>query len=160
MSRPLTEGEDQLARGVFGDAIDCRRVRIVGLDWGSTAFVVGSRMHFPHPPRDFSLQPLSRRAWFVHELAHVQQFQSAPLRTAWSWLAILLSGGYGRSRSGYRYAAPLRPWNACNIEQQASMVEHAYVLREAGACAGAPSGLTLADYRACVPFPESSSAGS
>lgn len=153
MSRPLTEGETSLGRSIFGCAIDYKRVRVVGLPWGRTAFVVGSRMHFPQPSADFSLEPLSRRAWFVHELTHVQQFQSAPLPTALGWLALLLAGGYGPRRAGYRYAAPLRGWDACNIEQQASMVEHAYVLAEAGACAGAPKGVSLADYEACVPYP-------
>jgi hypothetical protein len=32
------------------------------------------------------------------------------------------------------------------------MVEHAYVLREEGRCAGAPRGARLADYDACLPF--------
>lgn len=152
MSRPLTPGEAALGRSIFGEAIDYGRVRIARSPWRRTAFVLGSRMHFPHLPADFALEGLGLRALFVHELAHVQQFQSSWRRTALSWLSILLSGGYGRDMRGYRYAAPLPPWAACNIEQQASMVEHAFVLRETGACAAAPPDASLTDYEACVPY--------
>jgi len=160
MSRPLTPGEIGLGRSIFGDAIDYARVRIARSPSGRTAFVIGSRVHFPDPPSDVAKVPLQARAWFVHELVHVQQFQSAPLRTAWSWLVVLLTGGYGRGLPGYRYAAPFTAWGAYNLEQQAAMVEHAYVLREAGVCAAAPTGATLADYEACVPFPARMASGS
>lgn len=155
MSRRLTPGEAALGRSIFGEAIDYARVRIVCLPWGRTAFVVGSRMHFPQPPGDFSGESLGRRAWFVHELTHVQQFQSGWRRTALGWLTVLLTGGYGRGLPGYRYAAPFAAWTAYNLEQQASMVEHAYLLREQGACAAAPAGARLADYEACLPYRQS-----
>jgi hypothetical protein len=160
VSRPLTPGEISLGRGIFGDAIDYERVRIVALPWGRTAFVIGSRVHFPHPPADFAAEALGPRGWFVHELVHVQQFQDGWLRTAWSWLVVVLTGGYGRGLPGYRYAAPFAAWGAYNLEQQAAMVEHAYVLRETGACAPAPQGATLADYEACVPYLVSTISGS
>ena len=152
MSRPLTPGEVRLARSVFGDRIDYGRVRICGGGPGRTAITLGSRIHFPSPaPNDASAGALPLQAWFVHEMTHVLQFQSAPLRTLWSWFVTLASGGYHRAR-GYRYAMPLAHWGAYNLEQQASMVEHAFVLREQGACAAAPEGASLAAYRACVPF--------
>jgi len=155
MSRPLTDGEIRLARSVFGAAIDFSRVRISTRRWGAPAVAIGSHITFPpHPPTpdDFSRASLPMRAWFIHEMAHVQQFQSAWLRTTCSWLTVLFTGGYGRGCPGYRYAAPFRRWGAYNLEQQATMVEHAYVLREMGAPAAAPEGVALADYERCVPY--------
>ena len=155
MSRPLTDGEVGLARSVFGDGIDYARVRIATRGWGRPAITCGSLITFPpRPPTpdDFSRQPLASRAWFIHEMTHVLQFQSGWLRTLWSWFVTLLNGGYGAGSPGYRYAAPFNAWGAYNLEQQASMVEHAYVLREQGACAAAPEGVQLADYERCVPF--------
>jgi hypothetical protein len=160
MSRPLSEGEVRLARSVFGEAVDYAKVRLARQPWGRTAVALGSLVLFPDPPADFSREALGPRAWFVHEMAHVQQFQSAPLRTAWSWLVTLLTGGYGPGSPGYRYAAPLRAWGAYNLEQQASMAEHAYVLREQGSCVAAPAGLALADYEGCVPYLARTSPGS
>jgi hypothetical protein len=87
-------------------------------------------------------------------MTHVWQFQRGWLRTLLSWLITLAGGGYGRARRGYRYGWPLADWDRHNLEQQASMVEHAFVLRRQGACAAAPLGATLADYEGCVPFLE------
>ena len=156
MSRPLTPGEAALARSVFAAAIDYRRVRIADRRWGRFAVVFGHRITFPPSspaPSDFALRPLRERAWLVHELTHVWQFQTAPWRTLASWAATALSGGYGPGLPGYRYEAALKPWAAYNLEQQARIVEHAYLLREAGACPAAPPGATLAALAACTPFP-------
>jgi hypothetical protein len=155
MSRPLTPGEARLARGVFGDAIDYDRVRISTRSWGYAAICFGSHITFPpsHPaPSDLSRAPLKARSWLVHELTHVWQFQTAPIRTIASWAITLVTGGYGAGLPGYRYALPLKGWGAYNLEQQAAMIEHAYILRESGRCAGAPRGAALADYETCVPF--------
>lgn len=155
MSRPLTEGEVALARSVFGDAIDYERVRISTRGWGRPAIAFGSHITFPpaHPaPPDFARAPLRLRAWLVHELTHVFQFQTAPLRTLASWAVTVLCGGYGPGLPGYRYHMPLKRWGAHNLEQQATIVEHAYLLREAGACAAAPRGATFERLAACAPF--------
>lgn len=155
MTRGLTPGETALARGVFGDAIDYGRVRVSTRRWGYAAICFGSHVTFPpaHPaPADFSCEPIRARSWLVHELTHVWQFQTAPLRTLLSWALTLAGGGYGAGRPGYRYALPLRGWGAYNLEQQAAMVEHAYALREGWRCEAAPGGAALADYEGCVPF--------
>jgi hypothetical protein len=153
--RPLTEGEVGLARDVFGDGIDYRRVRIVGRPFGRAAMTLGSWITFPprpETPSDFSRAPIRLQAWFIHEMTHVWQFQGGWATTLWSWLRTLTRGGYGRGLPGYRYRLPLGAWGAYNLEQQASMVEHAFVLRRQGACASAPEGACLAEYEACVPF--------
>lgn len=156
MSRPLTRGEATLAASVFGESIDYDRVRISTRRWGYAAICFGSHITFPPTrpaPADLSREPLEARAWLVHELTHVWQFQTAPLRTLASWAATLVAGGYGRGLPGYRYVLPLKRWGAYNLEQQAAMVEHAYTLREGGRCVGAPWSASLIDYKGCVPFP-------
>lgn len=155
MSRPLTPTETALARSVFGEAIDYSRVRLSNRSWGFAAITFGSRITFPpsHPvPADFTREGLGLQAWLVHELTHVWQFQTATWRTLVSWLRTVLEGGYGRGLPGYRYRLPLGDWAGYNLEQQASMVEHAFLLRERGLCPAAPLGATLSAYRACLPF--------
>lgn len=148
-ARPLTPGEARLARSLFGERIDLDRVRIVRLRRGRFAFVIGSRIHFPPgPPADFCDAPVQHQAWLMHELTHVWQFQTQPLRTLFSWLGVLFGGGYGRGLPGYRYALPLKPFHRYNLEQQARIVQHAFLLSRGGACATLPSGATLAHYRA------------
>lgn len=150
--RPLSAGEIALARSVFGEAIDYARVRIAAFPARRTALTLGSRILFPRTaPSDFADASLSARAWFIHEMTHVLQFQQARGRTLMSWLKTAACGGYVERR-GYGYRLPLADWRAYNLEQQASLVEHAYVLREGGVCPGAPAGLTLADYDRCTPF--------
>jgi len=150
--RPLTEGETALARRLFGAAIDPSRVRISA--WGGRfAFVLGSRIRFPHDcPADFAAADLPMQAWLAHELTHVWQFQTRPLATLASWLGILLSGGYGRRLRGYRYALPLKPWGAYNIEQQARLIEHGFLAERGWTCAAMPPGACAEDYRRCTPF--------
>ena len=152
-SRPLTPGEIALAERVFGDALDTNRVRIVRRAWGRFAFVVGDRVHVPPgAPEDFAAASLRGQAWLVHELVHVWQFQTGAWRTLASWLSVAATGGYGPGLPGYAYRLPLKPWRRCNLEQQARLVEHQFLLQAGAACPTMPAGATLADYRDVTPF--------
>jgi hypothetical protein len=155
MSRRLTAGETALARSMFGDAIDYGRVRIWTRPWGRPAVTLWSQVTFPAsrpPPADFALAAPSDQAWLIHELTHVWQFQTKPWRTVLSWVRTLVSGGYGHGQPGYRYAFPFAPWPGLNLEQQASMVEHAYLIREGRRCTAAPAGATFEAYCTCLPL--------
>ena len=153
-ARPLTPGEIELARGVFGSAIDYARVRISARRWGPWAITFGSRITFPPSgaPADFSRESIPAQAWFVHEMTHVWQFQTAPLRTLLSWAGVALTGGYGPGLPGYRYALPLKPWRKLNLEQQASAVEHAFLLRQGVRTTAMPEDAAAQHY-AALPFP-------
>ena len=82
--RPLTAGETQLARTVFGDSVDCSVVLVHnhaypllgGFQPDDTAVTPNGEMYFPEPSYlpDFSVDPRSAR-WFVHEMVHVWQYQ-------------------------------------------------------------------------------------
>jgi len=132
--RPLTEGERALAREVFDDALAAERVRILALPVWPRAFAAGSRlMVFPMAAaaRDFSQAPLGLQGLFVHELTHVWQAQRG-IGLLWAKLRC------GDGPEAYAY--DLRSghsFNDLNIEQQAMVVQHAF----------------LASRRAQTPFP-------
>lgn len=82
--RPLTAGEIAMAKVLFKDAIDYRRVKVVNGDFipfgwqdKDTAITPNGHIYFPkdHFQEDFSLAEPIDRHWFIHEMVHVWQFQ-------------------------------------------------------------------------------------
>lgn len=122
--RRLTDGERALAQDVFGAGLDLRRTAILAAPLWPRAFVAGARLIvWPARalPADFAAAPLGLQAAFVHELAHVWQAQ----RGVFLPLAKLRAGDSARA---YAYAlAEETDFAALNIEQQAMVVEHAFL---------------------------------
>lgn len=132
--RPLTQGEIDLARSMFGDAIDYARVRLIEGKWWpfhpqGVAMAPTGDIHF-HPrgggwSEDFSKEPLERQGFFIHEMTHVWQAQRhgrlyLPLRR--------------HPFSRYRYVLkPGKPFGRYGLEQQAEIVRHIF-LAEHGIC--------------------------
>ena len=127
-SRPLTPGEIELARSIFGQAIDYSRVRMVHRKWWplqprSVAMAPMGNIHF-HPNSDlwsddFSREPLHRQGLFMHELTHVWQAQ----RRGRFYLP-LMRHPFCR----YRYEVePGRPFERYGLEQQAEIVRHLFL---------------------------------
>lgn len=149
--RSLTPGEVALARSIFGKAIDYAKVRIRRRKW---AFFQPRRItmaplghiHF-HPLGeaycdDFASAPLSRQALFIHEMTHVWQTQ-----TRGEWYLVLNRMPWAR----YDYALkPGWPLTRYGIEQQACIVEHAFLLRNGVRLAGVADA---AAYDLLVNFP-------
>lgn len=137
--RPLTPGEVALARSVFGDALDYASIRMKRRKFFPlqprkvTMAPLGS-IHF-HPEgsvycEDFSQASLSRKALFIHELTHVWQTQ-----TRGKWYLVLHRHPWCR----YDYA--IKPgWSLerYGIEQQAMIVQHAFMLRSGAQVVGVP----------------------
>lgn len=122
--RRLTPGERALASEVFGAGLDSRRVRILALPAWSRAFVAGPQL-IVWPARgawtDFATAPLAAQATFVHELTHVWQAQ----RGVRLLLAKIKAGD---SDAAYAYdLTGERSFSEMNIEQQAMVVEHAFL---------------------------------
>jgi hypothetical protein len=127
--RALTDSERRLAAEVFGAGLDAARVRLLAVPFWDRAFVAGARL-IVWPARsalaDFAAAPLGLQATFVHELTHVWQAQRgvflpfAKLRT-----------GDGAAAYAYDLDAG-QPFPALNIEQQASIVEHAFLAARGG----------------------------
>ena len=129
LARRLTPGERALAKETFGAAIDLDRVTILAAPVLRRAFVAGPALIvWPARslPDDFSQAPLGAKATFIHELVHVWQAQSG--------VRLLLAKlKAGDSAAAYAYDLAQGPEFAkLNIEQQAMVVEHAF-LAERGA---------------------------
>ena len=123
--RPLTPGEQALAAEMFGAGLDAARVRLLAIPLWRRVFVAGPQwMVWPAATirPDFSAPevPIRVQGVFVHELTHVWQAQNGV-----SLLLAKLKAGDGPS--AYRYDLDGPPFEALNIEQQAMVVEHAFL---------------------------------
>jgi hypothetical protein len=139
-SRPLTTGEIELARSVFGDAIDYDRVRLVRRRWwpfqpkGIVMAPTGNIHFHPNSPlwsEDFSMERLSLQGLFIHEMTHVWQAQ-----TRGRFYLVLMRHPFCR----YSYElVESRPFLRYGLEQQAEIVRHSFLANRGQAVA------TLAD---------------
>jgi len=129
-ARPLTAEEVQLARSVFGDAIDYSRVRMIKGKWWplhprNAAMAPTGNVHFhPHGQLwsdDFARDTLGRQGLFIHELTHVWQTQ---LRGR--YYLPLMRHPFCRYR--YEFAQD-RPFTRYGLEQQAEIVRHIFLMR-------------------------------
>ncbi|TAJ71240.1 MAG: hypothetical protein EPO51_13125 [Phenylobacterium sp.] len=130
-SRPLTAGERGFAAEMFGAGLDAGRVRIFAIPLWRRAFVAGPGL-IVWPAAtvrpDFAAPqvPLRVQAVFVHELTHVWQAQHGVS-------LILAKIKAGDSLASYAYDLQGgRAFTAMNIEQQAMVVEHAFIASRGG----------------------------
>ena len=129
-ARPLTPGEIDLARSIFGDAIDYGRVRIFRRKWwpfqprGVAMAPTGSIHFHPESPNwsdDFAKERLSLQGLFIHEMTHVWQTQ----RRGRFYLPLM-------RHPFCRYSYDLRPgwsFDRYGLEQQAEIVRHSFLAR-------------------------------
>ena len=115
---------------VFGDGLDVGKVRLFSLPLWPRPFVPNGRLVvWPSASAmaDFTEAPLWLRSVLVHELTHVWQAQTGvflPLAK--------LKAGDGRAAYAYDLADG-RNFSQLNIEQQAMVVQHAYLAAGGGA---------------------------
>ena len=138
-ARPLTEGEIDLARSMFGDTIDYSKVRMVKRKWWpfqprSTAMAPTGNIHFhPHGKlwsEDFSSDPLHRQGLFIHEMTHVWQSQ-----TRGRFYLPLMRHPFCR----YSYVIQDgRPFKRYGLVQQAEIVRHAFLAERGFRLASVP----------------------
>ena len=139
-----------MAKAVFGARLDTARLTLLTLPLWRRAFVAGpglicwpagsARPDFTAPD-----VPLRLQAMFVHELAHAWQAQNG-VNLLWA----KLRAGDGPRAYTYDLASG-RPFEALNIEQQAMMVEHAF-LAARGANAPHPGAAYAAALPASLPL--------
>jgi hypothetical protein len=129
--RRLTEGEQALAAEWFGTGLNARRVQILAIPVWNRAFVAGPGLIvWPAVSArpDFCVPgtPLRTQAVFVHELTHVWQAQNG--------VSLILGKiKAGDSAASYAYDLSGQPEFArMNIEQQAMVVEHAFLASRGG----------------------------
>jgi hypothetical protein len=144
--RHLTPGEISLARSIFGDAIDCSKVRLFRGKWwpfhpaGAAMAPTGHVWFHPNGggwSEDFSTEPLGAQAYFIHELTHVWQAQKRG-----RFYMVLMRHPFCR----YQYRIePGKPFSRYGIEQQAEIVRHRFL-----ADRGVP--VAIAPPRELLPF--------
>ncbi|RYD89186.1 MAG: vgr related protein [Sphingomonadales bacterium] len=148
--RPLTDAERNLARSMFGEAIDPGRVRIRRATWWPfqprNALMAPDGDIWCHPRgphwRDcYASASLAMQALFVHEMTHIWQAQRGG-----RWYLPLMRHPFCR----YVYTLkPGKPFARYGIEQQAEIVQDAFLLRNGMAKIGKPE---LEVYEALLPF--------
>jgi len=148
--RPLTTGEVELARSIFGGTMDYSRVRLFRGKWWplqprrSAMAPTGSIWFHPDGggwSDDFSKEPLGLQAFWMHEMTHVWQAQ----KRGRLYLPLMR---HPFCRYAYELQ-PGRPFERYGIEQQAEIVAHAFLLRRGLAVTGAaPREI----YEALLPF--------
>ena len=144
--RPLTPGETELARAMFGAAVDYGRVRLVKGKWWplqGRALVMApmGKIHFhPHGDTwsdDFAGEELAAQGLFIHEMTHVWQAQ-----TKGRLFLPLMRHPFCR----YAYSLVQgRPFERYGLEQQAEIVRHLFLAEHGAHLAQVPS-------RALLPF--------
>jgi len=149
-SRSLTPGEIDLARSVFGNAIQYDRVRMVRGKWWPfqpkrSAMAPMGNIYFQPKgggwSEDFSLESLHAQGFFIHEMAHVWQAQKGG-----RFFLPLARHPFCK----YRYElVPGRPFSRYGLEQQAEIVRHAFLLSKGATPEGAP---TLGELRGILPW--------
>lgn len=138
-ARPLTSGEIDLARSVFGNAIDYTPVRLIRRKWwpfqprGIVMAPTGN-IHFhpadPNWSEDFAAAPLSLQGLFIHEMTHVWQAQQRG-----RYYLPLMRHPFCR----YAYqVVPGKHFHAYGLEQQAEIVRHAFLTKRGYRLASAP----------------------
>lgn len=124
--RGMAPGERALAAEMFGSGLDAGRLRIASIPLWNRAFVAGpGLMVWPRSELrpDFGAPdtPLPTQATFVHELTHVWQAQNGV-----RLLIAKLKAGDSAASYAYDLGAPC-DFARLNIEQQAMVVEHAFL---------------------------------
>ena len=145
-SRPLTPGEIELARSMFGNAIDYSQVRMARRRWWpfqpkNVVMAPTGNIHF-HPDsdlwsEDFSAERLSLQGLFIHEMTHVWQAQKRG-----RFYLVLMRHPFCQ----YHYTVkPGRRFDRYGLEQQAEIVRHAFIAQHSG-------GTKLASAPVALPF--------
>lgn len=136
--RGLTAGEAALLREVFSERLAADRVRVMRAPWPVfRAFAPGrwfGRDWIVYPQRDheadFARASLYRQSVFVHELVHLWQ-----ARQGVNLLRAKLKAGF--SDRAYRYVADDQcAWEGLNIEQQAMVAQHRFLLSRGASVPG------------------------
>jgi hypothetical protein len=137
--RSLTPDEVELARSIFGNAIDYSKVRLFRGKWWPfhprrAAMAPMGDIWF-HPDgggwsEDFSYESLSRQAFFIHELTHVWQSQKGGR----FYLPLMR---HPFCRYDYRLKTG-KPFGRYGIEQQAEIVRHRFLADRGAAVPVAP----------------------
>ena len=136
-SRSLTSGEVSLAREIYADSVDYDRVRIHYRNfvfWQGARYIITPNGHIYlgrslRELSDFSAASLAMQGLFIHEMAHVWQYQHG--------INVLMRGALEQVRhfcgfNQYRYQLEVgKALGSYKLEQQAEILRH-YFLAQHG----------------------------
>jgi hypothetical protein len=139
VGRSLNETETAELRKVYGNSIDLSQIRIkegdLGLNNLLAPHTIGNTIYLP---KNSMLDPSNPRysqdrlETLVHEVAHTWQYQNGGTdyigASVWNQLKGAVSGG--SRNAAYEYDEPIKSgksWTELNPEQQAHLIENAYV---------------------------------
>ncbi|ENX42740.1 hypothetical protein [Acinetobacter sp. NIPH 2100] len=132
--RGLTSGEIKIARSVFGELIDYAQIKIFNipyLPWQpANIFMAPNGNLFVHQKYfrpDYSICSMSLQGIFIHELAHILQFQQGTNVIVKG--AILQAGYYlsFKQYNPYRYQfIRNKAFSSYNIEQQGDIARDVF----------------------------------
>ncbi|ULJ60316.1 type IV secretion protein Rhs [Wielerella bovis] len=136
--RRLTSSERKLLHPIYRDSIDYDRVWIHKgrfipfFQQRHTAMTPFGTIHMPPDlyHADYAQTDASMRHLFVHEMAHVWQYQLG-LRLWQDGLKLAIKGGY-RAQACYAYTGSLKHcthFSQFNMEQQANLIADWFVFR-------------------------------
>ena len=140
-----------MLKDVFGSGIVYGSVRIHNYKWivfqpDDTAMTPNGHMYWPpdHYLADFSLSTvtLGKRAWFVHEGAHLYQFYGL----GWN---VIARGAVSRNYD-YKLDAKKKKLSDYALEEMGDIAMDYYTLKQGGTITR-PYG--LADYAGLLPLP-------
>ncbi len=149
-SRPLTKGEIEMAKTVFGNSIDYSKVRLyhrhyppIGQD-DNTAMTPDGNMYYPTAIYQDDYSTGFRRSLFMHEMTHVwQKQQGRDPQLEGLGLGISSFGNYA---STYEFKLdPKKDFKDYNLEQQGRLIEKYFEYKERQAT---PEVFTPTDYAA------------
>ena len=149
--RPLTPGEQSIARSVFADTIDYAAVRVHHRNyvfWQGANYIITPNGHIYLGRKlrgldDFSVAGLALQGLFIHEMTHVWQHQQG--------INVLLRGGLEQVRhfcgfNQYRYRLePGKALGQYKLEQQGEIVRHYFLARR-----GQPTPYSATQYLAAL----------
>lgn len=135
--RKLTEGEIRISQSVFGGLIDYSQVKVMNhpyLPWQPVGILMAPNgyIHLKDADycEDFSCMSLGYQAVFIHEMAHIYQYQrheNVLLKGAILQSALYLSFG---KYNPYRYTLIQgKAYFDYNIEQQGDIAKDIYLNR-------------------------------
>lgn len=129
MNRSLTDGEINLAEKVFKDSLDYRRVRVhegkyIFFQPETVLMTPKGEIYAPAKAyqTDFSQAGLNWNELFIHEMAHVWQYQTGVLNPRFNGLYEFVKNGFDYHKA-YSYVLQSgRDLTDYGMEQQAAMV--------------------------------------
>ena len=129
MNRGLTRNERALAETVFQNALDYQRIRIhdekyIFFQATNVLMTPNGNIYAPGAMyrKDYAAETLNYRELFVHELAHVWQYQTGVLNPRVSGLYEFVRNGFSYHQA-YRYVLENgRDLTDYGMEQQAAII--------------------------------------